>query len=251
MRTLLQSIMNAEWAVGQVIFRLVYKILKTDLSQFDTRAQRKMAQNSLNREWDALSLSIIDRDDDMSMESAAQNLGGVGEVFEFLKDMIAGASNIPKSILFGAQAGTLSASDRDAKNYFQAIQGDQETWLTPALKWLTKLEAEAETSRIELPSGVQYDDLDLSVDWNPLFDVDEQSQAETKLTEAQAQNQMVQAMGQAVDMGLTSPEDANQSLAEAGVVPEGLPDDDLIEGILGGLGNGEPEHSNENGAPVP
>jgi phage-related protein (TIGR01555 family) len=241
------SLINAEWSMGQIIFRAIFKVLKTDLSQFDNSQQRKMANQRMERELDALSLSIIDHDDEMEFGSAAQNIGGLSDMIEQMKDFMQAAWAIPKSILFGAQSGTLSASDRDAKNFFQGIKGFQESELTPIVKdlikfgWGAKNGIGAEFDAKE----VSYEDVNIKVDWNKLFEVDEADRADIEKTEAQAKQLSVQYHSRLVATGLMGKPQAVKSLKEAGfeVDPDELPDENT-QGVIAPQ-MGEPEGGEE------
>ena len=241
------SLINAEWSMGQIIFRAIFKVLKTDLSQFDNSQQRKMANKRMERELDALSLSIIDHDDEMEFGSAAQNISGLSDMIEQMKDFMQAAWATPKSILFGAQSGTLSASDRDSKNYFQGIHGFQGSELTPIVKDLIEFGWGAKNGIPREIDGkeVSYEDVNIKVNWNKLFEVDEADRAEIEKTEAQAKQLTVNYLTRLVASGGMSKKSMVKSLKEAGfdVDEDDLPDANT-QGVIAPQ-MGEPEGGEE------
>lgn len=249
-RTVLMALLNAEWATGQILFRAVYKVLQTDLSQFDDMQQRNMAEQRLSREWDSLSLSIIDKEDEMQMLSAAQNTGGLGQILEFMKDLMSASWAYPKSMLFGAQSGTLSASDRDAKNFFQGIEGFQEAHLAPIMKELVKIGFKADENGVDNQIDgklYEWDDVDVSVDWNQIFEISRQDKAQIKKTEAQAEQLTTQKFRSMIGAGLLTSEQAASALEEAGIHPGGdLPDADAQGVVSPPIGQTEQEEEEES-----
>lgn len=236
-KNLLKMFANMEWAIGQIIFRSVYKVLKTSLDQFDDTRQRNIAERELEREWDPMSLSIIGREDDMEMKSSMQNLGGAGAIFAMAKDLMSAGFGYPKSMLFGSQSGTLSASDRDAKNFFQGINGFQEAELTPVVKNAIRFGWMATGDTGIRTDGIEWDQVDVSVKWNDLFEVSEIDQAKVKSTEEQARSLAIQSFQRLNSMQLIDEETALEALQEAEFVPEGeLPESSglNLQGLLSG-----------------
>jgi phage-related protein (TIGR01555 family) len=255
-RTLVMSLINAEWSMGQIIFRAIFKVLKTSLEDFDNRQQRMMANKRLERDLDALSLSIIGREDELEFASAAQNIGGLSDMIEQMKDFMQAAWAIPKSILFGAQSGTLSASDRDAKNFFQGIKGFQESELTPIVKDLIQFGWGAKNGIGPEFDGkeVSYEDVNIKVNWNKLFEVDEADRAEIEKTEAQAKQLTVNYLTRLVASGGMSKQSMVKSLKEAGfeVDPDDLPDANtqgVIAPQMGDPEGGEEEQEEQETEP--
>jgi phage-related protein (TIGR01555 family) len=208
-----------------------------------------MANKRLERDLDALSLSIIGREDELEFASAAQNIGGLSDMIEQMKDFMQAAWAIPKSILFGAQSGTLSASDRDAKNFFQGIKGFQESELTPIVKDLIQFGWGAKNGIGPEFDGkeVSFEDVNIKVDWNKLFEVDEADRAEIEKTEAQAKQLSVQYHSRLIASGLMGKPQAVKSLKEAGfeVDPDDLPDANTQGVISPQMGEPEEEQQQE------
>ena len=177
-------------------------------------------------------------------------------MIEQMKDFMQAAWAIPKSILFGAQSGTLSASDRDAKNFFQGIQGFQESELTPNVKGLIEFGWGAKNGIGPEFDGkeVSFDDVNIKVDWNKLFEVDEADRAEIEKTEAQAKQLTVNYLTRLVASGGMSKQSMVKSLKEAGfeVDPDDLPDANtqgVIAPQMGDPEGGEEEQEEQETEP--
>lgn len=262
MRTLIMTLMNTEWAIGQVIYRMVWKVVKTDMNQFDTWQQKKMKERELQNDWDALSVSIIDEGDELTMPSAAANLGGINSVFEMFEKLLSASTAYPRSLLFGAQSGTISASDRDAKNFFQGVEGYQEARLTPILQDLFRFGWGVENGGID-NHGLKWSDVDIEVEWNDIFEISEESEAAVKNTEAQAALNTQKVLQGLQAQGLVDKDTALEAMKETGLIDQDteLPESDIGRSTLFPQGGPEGQNQEEqqeqqpepqqNGSPQP
>ena len=77
--------------------------------------------------------------DDESIEKMGTPVAGLPELLSKFQDIVSGAVDIPKSILFQAESGALggNAAGSDRDNYFDSISSSQETELRPKVRyWL-------------------------------------------------------------------------------------------------------------------
>jgi len=106
--------------------------------------------------------------------------------YDVITAQISGGSNIPISILMGAQAGAVQASTKDRKDYADFLHAIQVNDLTPALTQLLKrFQASG-----QLPKGAKIDDF--LIQWNSpsIFIIDT---ARGKLYEARAEHEEAKA----------------------------------------------------------
>lgn len=208
-----RSLANADWVVGQILFRAIFKVLKTDLGELNNEQSVKSFQNMMEQELDALSLSVIDKEDDLEMKGAGAASAGLASVIEFLKDLVSASTGIPRSIMWGQQSGQVAGADRDAKNYFSSIAAFQQRELTPALKWIIRRGIEAKEINVK-PDAI------IDVEWNPIFGLSEKEQADTMLQEQRAKESVVNQAVNLVQSGLVSLQQAEGILAENEIVED-------------------------------
>lgn len=106
--------------------------------------------------------------------------------YDVITAQISGGSNIPISILMGAQAGAVQASSKDRKDYADFLHAIQINDLTPALIQAIK---RFQASR-QLPKGAKIDDF--TIQWNTpsIFIIDI---ARGELYEARAEHERAKA----------------------------------------------------------
>lgn len=180
MQQLLIVFDNTVWTVGQMMFQMVLKTLKTNLKEKSADEIAEIA-DEVEDEVNSLSLWLLHKDEnaeeELDMPSSTMNMSGFDEIIEFMKDMAAVATRRPKSIVFGAQSGTLSASDVDSLNYYQRVNSLQESHLRPNVEQLVDYVVQ---------SLSDYSDPDYHVRFNDLYTYDDQTKAEIRLTRAKA-----------------------------------------------------------------
>ncbi len=187
---------NATWSLGQMLYQLVFKVYKTDLEQMDDDKEEDI-QAMLEKAWTQGTLAMIDNGGDSENEesielpSTSQNVSGLEDMLEWVKDNIAMATRIPKSVLFGAQSGTLSASETDAMSYFNRIKGLQETYLREKIAKVVNYIMEGE--------GVDPDSLEWNIKFNPLWSLDQMTESEIAFNKAKAASLLAQSGVMPVD----------------------------------------------------
>ncbi len=197
---LFQYFDNALWSQAQILFQLVFKVYKTDLEQMDDGKEDEI-KNMLEHAWTQGTLAMIDNggdsDNEESIElpSTSQNVSGLEDMIEFLKDNVAMATRRPKSVIFGAQAGTLSASETDAMSYFNRVKGEQEAFLREKIAKLVRY--------IMIGEGVDPDSLEWRINFNPLWNLDQMTESEIAFNKAKAAAQLAQS-------GVLSPDEIRE-----------------------------------------
>lgn len=181
--TRLQNILvvldNTVWSVGQIIFQLWFKTLKTNLRD-KTKDDIADIASEMENELNALSLWLLHKDKDAEEEldfpSSTMNISGFGDIVEFLKQMAAMAVRRPQAVLFGAQAGTLSASDVDALNDYKRTSSLQEAYLRPLVERLVHY----------IAMSLNAEDVDYSLEFNELYTYDDETKANIRETKTKA-----------------------------------------------------------------
>jgi len=106
--------------------------------------------------------------------------------YDVITAQISGGSNIPISILMGAQAGAVQASSKDRKDYADFLHAIQVNDITPVLMQLLK----GFQGTRQLPKGEKIDDFLIQWNWPSIFIVDT---ARGKLYEARAEHEAAKA----------------------------------------------------------
>lgn len=95
---------------------------------------------------------------------------------------MSGAARMPKSVLKGQEAGTLTGAQYDVMNYYSRIAADQENKLRPQLEYLVRLLMKASD---ECGGSLDPDSVDWSIEFNPLWLVDSETDAKIRNMNAQ------------------------------------------------------------------
>lgn len=186
--------------VGKMLREFTFKIVKSDqlMGEGDEKFRRdkeEMSQ-SLNTEATA----FINSEDDIVKLSTPTN--GINTLLDFAWQDLATASNIPKSVLTGEQAGTLAGASQDVANYYDTIKATQEQELKPEIEKIVKLLFWAQ----DVGNGsVDPDTIDWHIEFNPLWTPDDKTMAQTNLINTQAAVARVGA-------GMQGPDEAMASL---------------------------------------
>lgn len=164
---------------GKILREFTFKIVKSDtlMTEDDDKFARDRDQmsQSLNTEATA----FIGSEDDIIKLSTQTN--GINVLLDFAWQSLAAASNIPKSVLTGEQAGTLAGASQDVINYYDGIKVMQEQLIKPELIKIVRLLLYAK----DVGGGIDPDSVDWTIEFNPLWTPDDNTQAETAYTKAQ------------------------------------------------------------------
>lgn len=149
---LLTVLKNADWSLGQNIFRhssgLTFVVPGDGASQVQIKAISDVVSN-INAK------SIITLVPGCSVTSAPASALSPGQHYDVLMGQISAGCNIPVSILTGAQSGQ-GVSENDRRDYADFISGLQTSCLTPALRQIIELYQESK----QLPKQ------EFSIKWN-------------------------------------------------------------------------------------
>lgn len=118
---------------------------------------------------------VIDSEEEWEQKQI--DFANLPEVIREFMSVVAGAADIPATRLLGQSPGGLNATgDSDLRNYYDRISGDQNVWLTPALKRLD--DAMIASALGNRPDDVWYK-------WASLWQQSEKEKAETDKLKAE------------------------------------------------------------------
>lgn len=162
-------------SLWETISSLVFRVWKTNMAQMSP--QRRLAElATLSNVMKQLGVWMINREDALEQHSPVSSASGAAPFLEFIWDMVAGATRMPKTHILGQRAGTLAGAREDSINYYNRIYGFQNSYLRPLLHRLVEvLLWEYGTD----PASVSY-----TLVFKPLFSLDELEREELRLARA-------------------------------------------------------------------
>ena len=188
--------------------------------------------------WLHLFKRMIDTDGVIAMGNQSQEivskiqttLSGIGEAFDFIQEVSAGSSGVPKAVAFGRAFGVVSAGDFDQLNYAAQVKSEiQEKHLRPVLYWLIDLlckETQGSVYKyIQSKGGIP----DWELEFNDIFKIDPNTEADIRVKHAQA-DQLDYTMGKATAEELRDLDDRYSELVAPDDPPE-LTDEELEKEI--------------------
>lgn len=197
----LTGITKAEWALGQTLLRYTAPL---HVVEIDGDA------NPIDGDWEEHISKVDEQLDNVNNKSSltlppahsADTLSSDGEIDPepyldgLINDICAGAE-ITRSVLLGTQAGTVSGSSTDIKNYYNQVERERES----------EYEDKIYSGVSKYTRFNSYDTTLENVEWGPLFKIDE-------IERVDAMRTVMSAVGQGVGNYLFSLEDAQKILQQ-------------------------------------
>ncbi|WP_204121118.1 anti-CBASS protein Acb1 family protein [Levilactobacillus sp. 244-2] len=205
------------YSVGEILYDYVFKVFKSP--SVDDTSPDKLLQvgAAASSKFRTESTALISDKDELTKEST--NVGGIDSLLDFLWEYLSGAARMPKSVLKGQEAGTLTGAQYDVMNYYSRIASDQENKMRPQLEYLLKLLMRASD---ECGGSLDPDTVNWSIEFNPLWSVDSQTDSQIRLANAQADQIYIQN-------GVQGPEEVREArFGSSGMDPDGSVDMDSM-----------------------
>lgn len=186
---------SALWSVGQILFDYVFKVYKSQDANELKAPQRAMLSSKANYQFHTNALAVIGSNEELTKE--ATTVTGAADLLNFVWDYLSMGTGIPKTILKGQSAGTVAGAQYDSMTYYGSIAATQENELRPQLETLIKYLMQCP----DIAGGVDDpDQLDWKLTFNPMWQVDE-------LTDAQARQYLAQADAAYIQNGVVAPDE--------------------------------------------
>lgn len=185
--------------VGKMLREFTFKIVKSDTLMNQDDIKFRKVKEEMSQSLNTEATAFINSEDDIVKLSTQTN--GINTLLDFAWQDLAAASNIPKSVLTGEQAGTLAGASQDIANYYDTVKAMQEQELKPEIEKIVKLLFWAQ----DVGDGsVDPDTIDWHIEFNPLWTPDDKTMAQTNLLNTQAAVARVGAGMQAPDEAMAS-----------------------------------------------
>lgn len=210
-----------------------------NLSNYVVNSSDLVGMNNTDRlDWLTLFKRAIDTDGvialspDESISKITASLSGIGEAYDFIQELSAGSSAVPKAVVFGRAFGVVSAGDFDQLNYAAQVKAEiQEKHLRPVLYWLIDLLCKEEQGEVGRYVSGKGGAPDWEIEFNDIFKIDPATEAQIRLSNAQA-DQIDSTIGKATSDELREKDPRYTELVED---EEDDPEDEELTKELGGI----------------
>lgn len=166
---IMKGIAKGNWAIMQALFRNashVYSVKlpkSADQEDFDNTVE---ATRNINAKsafvWPDTEYEFEQHESGNEMEPEQH--------FEVLFDQVCAGQEMTKSVLFGTQAGTVSGSETDIKNYFNKVERFRSNRATSKIQeYVTRVK------RITDSRTNDEFEFEVDIEWGPLFKVDSET----------------------------------------------------------------------------
>lgn len=133
---------NTSWNIASLIFRASIIATKTKgldvmlgLGDIDAQTDLYNTQQAINTMLNNNSMLNLGAEDELTQLN--YTFSGISDVYESFMSDIAGAAEIPVTKLFGrSPAGMNATGESDSRNYYELVEGQQESKLRPVLEQL-------------------------------------------------------------------------------------------------------------------
>ncbi|WP_426447588.1 anti-CBASS protein Acb1 family protein [Paenibacillus sp. S-38] len=177
---------TALWSVGQILYDYTFKRYKSDGVNQMTREEKAEFQMLADFMFRTEALAIIGENEDI--DKVTTNVTGINYLLDFVWESLSGSAKMPKSVIKGQEAGTIAGAQYDVLNYYSRIAAAQETELRPHIERLIRYLLIADG---ELGGSIDPDSLDWEVVFNPLWNVDQETDAKIRKLQAETDEKYI------------------------------------------------------------
>ncbi|MFC2948545.1 DUF1073 domain-containing protein [Virgibacillus sediminis] len=163
------------WSVGQILYDFTFKTYSSEDIEEMSREERRELGMLMDYMFRTEALAIIGKDE--KLEKKSTNVGGIKDLLDYVWDMLSGATRMPKTVIKGQEAGTITGAQYDVMNYYSRIAAMQENEMKPQLEKLIRVLLWCED---ELGGRIDPESIDWEIQFNPLWDVDAKTDAEIR-----------------------------------------------------------------------
>lgn len=163
------------WSVGQILHDFTFKVYKSkDIANMDLATKQHLSM-IMDYMFRTEALAMIAEDEELIKQTSS--VAGIKELLEYVWDFLSGSARMPKTIIKGQEAGTITGAQYDVMNYYARIAADQENEMKPLLEQLIRMLLWAEK---ELGGRIDPDTIEWEIKFNPLWSVDSKTDAEIR-----------------------------------------------------------------------
>ena len=159
----LKSKIDADKVLGTIMVRFAKPILDITVENGTAEEIKKAGQYAavMNQYVDKISFFAHDDKLNLDIKGAQGKAIPPRDYMDYLVEQLAVCFGIPKTLIVGAEQGSISGSDLNLVSYFQSLEKDQQTILTPLILELFRRYWWVKYGQ-ELPEGID-------IKWNRLY----------------------------------------------------------------------------------
>lgn len=198
---ILKGISKGNWAIMQALFRNaahMYSVKLPPNASPDDMDHAEAATANINAKS---ALIWPDPEYDVQQHESGGEMEPQNH-YEVLFDQVCADQEMTKSVLFGTQAGTVSGSETDIKNYFNKVERYRKNRAESKIREFATMAKRMTDTRTS-----EEFEVDLEIEWNPLFEVD----ADTRIQMLQNQTQALTTL---IGNFALTPDEAREILTE-------------------------------------
>ncbi|MGE7115028.1 anti-CBASS protein Acb1 family protein [Lysinibacillus sp. NPDC047702] len=163
------------WSVGQILHDFTFKVYQSKDVENLTKEDKRELSMIMDFMFRTEALAIIRAEETLTKQTTP--VSGLKDLLDFVWEYIAASARMPKSVIKGQEAGTLTGAQYDVMNYYARITSAQENEQKPLLEQLIRMLLWAENE----PGGrIDPDKLEWEIKFNPLWSVDWKTDAEIR-----------------------------------------------------------------------
>lgn len=163
------------WSVGQILHDFTFKVYQSKDVENLTKEEKRELGMIMDFMFRTEALAIIGAEETLTKQTTP--VSGIKDLLDFTWDYIAAAARMPKSVIKGQEAGTLTGAQYDVMNYYARITAAQENELKPLIEYLIRMLLWAKKE----PGGsIDPDKVEWEIKFNPLWSVDSKTDAEIR-----------------------------------------------------------------------
>lgn len=163
------------WSVGQILHDFTFKVYESKDIENLTTADKQQLSMIMDFMFRTEALAMIGEGEKLTKETTS--VAGIKDLLDYVWDVVAGAARMPKTVIKGQEAGTITGAQYDVMNYYSRIVADQENEMKPLLEKLIRMLLMSEK---ELGGRVDPESLEWEIKFNPLWQVDSKTDAEIR-----------------------------------------------------------------------
>ena len=131
----LKSKIDADKVLGTIMVRFAKPILDIKIENGTPEEIKKAGQYAALMNKHVNEVSFIAHDDKLSLDIKGAQGKAIPprDYMDYLVEQLAVCFGIPKTLIVGAEQGSISGSDLNLVSYFQSLEKDQQTVLTPLI----------------------------------------------------------------------------------------------------------------------
>lgn len=166
---------TALWSVGQILHDFTFKVYESkDIEDLSTEDKQQLSM-IMDFMFRTEALAMIGKDESLTKQTTS--VAGIKDLLDFVWDYLSGAARMPKTVIKGQEAGTITGAQYDVMNYYSRIVADQENEMKPHLEKLIRMLLMSEK---ELGGRIDPDSIEWEIKFNPLWNVDSKTDAEIR-----------------------------------------------------------------------